>query len=111
MALKRDAVINLRVPAHIKQGWSEKAEGLNWPNLTSMIENAVEEYLEAVGGEAVEAEATTIVPRPSSPTPPLLNATDGLTPGRSIPVAAKVGCPGENRHRKGSFCKQCKKVI
>lgn len=94
----------------MKKRWEEKAEELEYQNLWAFIEDTIEQCHFYEGEEP--AQLLSIVP----------NLTVELESGETaafdrpqeevIATSGKPkGCPAESKHRKGIFCKFCRKVI
>jgi hypothetical protein len=120
--VKKDARIPGRVTKETKERWQEEAMKTGYSNLWAFIEEAVEKWHfpdEDEGAPAVIRSANVIISAirdkvdvPAVTVNDLFVTKD--TP--QVPVVikrewqAKV-CENERFHRRGIFCKQCKKVI
>jgi hypothetical protein len=127
--MKRDGRIEFRVPEGSKRRWEGAAEGLGYPSLSAFIVDTIEQvhFASATGAVAdvVPIDVKSAAPLGAtgethsqgeedslaSPPPPveLVVATTGKP--IEAPVSRIGTCPNFARHRKGVFCKSCKKVI
>ena len=134
--MKRDARIEFRIPEETKARWQAAADGLGYPSLSSMIVDTVENahFPPSIseGGSLVEFIFTNVTETGGRLTPAKLEEygkqqvkpdvdTAGLT-GKltvdseirkqlKVPGSDTRECPKSASHRKGTFCKGCKKVI
>ena len=113
--MKKNARIEFRIPEGSKARWEGAAEGLGYPSLSAFIEDTIEQvhFASATGTVAPVVpidvkEQTEVYPLMTTPIPEHVYPEDAEV---ALAKPAKKVCPGEAKHRKGTFCKQCKKVI
>lgn len=121
--MKKDGRIDFRVPLATKTLWEGYAEELGYPNATVFYGDAIEHYYAVEKAKAAEGGSQGETPRAADPpavgpnvsgggaplSGPLTQFQSPIVPTRAIGRAG--GCENTAKHRKGAYCKSCKKVI
>jgi hypothetical protein len=102
--MKRDSRIELRIPEGTKVRWQKTADEEGWPSLSKMILETIEGY---VTGSALPQKSGAEIEK----TPEVSVVQDRVGSPLRVPGSDTRECPQARNHRKGSFCKGCKKVI
>ena len=101
--MKKNARVELRLPHGSKVRWQGTADGLGYPNLSSFIEDTIEQVHFASETGAVAEVIPIYVARE-----PIVEHT--FPTASAIP---KRRAEGDNvaNHRKGTYCKSCGRGI
>lgn len=118
MSLKKTERYHGRIAPDTKARWVEQQKTLGFGSLAAFIEDTMEQTYWPVDA-GVDGGTQRLSAAPTSP-PPVTPSAVIQTPGTvtqesqqqlTVPGADLKVCPSVGKHRKGVFCKGCKKVI
>ena len=120
---KRTERFHARLYPSQKAQWAAAADRLGYKDISSLVEEAVESFIQTERGQDSKHEQTP----PTTGEPGDAVTQDGSavagtgTPATVPPAGGSEGtprpaggsptCPRESMHRVGTFCKGCNKVI